>query len=119
MCCATDAQPTGGSGVGAGSIVSQAAWGDWKELHATRFPNNNLTTITQRISAAGFTPGLWMAPLTADLHSTLAAEHPDWILRQVRTVSQHGGLGLTSNCLHREILLVRGGGEGVARTPSV
>jgi hypothetical protein len=82
---ATDAQPVVGD-------FSQAAWGDWKDLHATRFPNNNLTTITQRISAAGFTPGLWMAPLTADLHSTLAAEHPDWILRQVRTLCQYGGL---------------------------
>lgn len=64
------------------AVAAQAAWGDWKDLHATRFPGNNLKHITERISAAGFTPGLWMAPLTADLDSTLAAEHPDWILRQ-------------------------------------
>jgi hypothetical protein len=29
------------------------------------------------------TPGLWMAPFACDIHSTLAKEHPDWILKRV------------------------------------
>ena len=32
--------------------------------------------------AASMTPGLWMAPFACDIHSTLAKDHPDWILKR-------------------------------------
>jgi hypothetical protein len=54
----------------------QPLYGDWwfdEEL----FPDGP-AWIAAEIRARGFTPGLWMAPLTADVDSQLVAEHPEW-----------------------------------------
>ena len=37
--------------------------------------------LAREIRAAGFTPGLWLAPFIVDPRSRLAKEHPDWLLR--------------------------------------
>ena len=37
--------------------------------------------LAKEIRAAGFTPGLWLAPFIVDPRSRLAKEHPDWLLR--------------------------------------
>jgi alpha-galactosidase len=58
----------------------EAQVGDWLEFN-NRFPNG-VSGISEDISAAGFTPGLWLAPFIVHPNSRLAYEHPDWLLRK-------------------------------------
>jgi len=60
--------------------------GDWEPNE--RFPAG-MDAFARRIRIAGFTPGLWLAPLIASRSSRLFNEHPDWFLRdeQSRLVS--------------------------------
>ncbi|REG10414.1 glycoside hydrolase family 36 protein [Pelolinea submarina] len=58
----------------------EAQVGDWLEFN-NRFPNG-VSGISEEISAAGFTPGLWLAPFIVHPNSRLAYEHPDWLLRK-------------------------------------
>jgi len=57
----------------------QISLGDW-EWNDKLFPSGP-QAITQKISDAGYVPGLWIAPLIIDLRSQVAAEHADWLLR--------------------------------------
>jgi len=57
----------------------QADVGDWFERNA-KFPHD-LRWLSDRIRAAGLTPGLWLAPFSAKLTAKIEQEHPDWILR--------------------------------------
>jgi alpha-galactosidase len=57
----------------------QAAIGDWLETNA-RFPHG-LAPLTRAIVERGFEPGLWLAPFIARPESTLAREHPGWLVR--------------------------------------
>jgi alpha-galactosidase len=56
----------------------QADVGDWEANG--RFPSG-MEALARRIEAAGFTPGLWLAPLLVRPTSRLYREHPDWLLR--------------------------------------
>jgi alpha-galactosidase len=56
----------------------QAAIGDWL-LRAPTFPTP-LDALAADISAAGFQPGLWLAPFLAAPTSALAHQHPEWLL---------------------------------------
>jgi alpha-galactosidase len=58
----------------------QAAIGDWL-LRAPAFPTP-LEDLAADITAAGYVPGLWVAPFLASPRSVVAAEHPDWIVRR-------------------------------------
>ncbi len=60
----------------------QTQWGDWTERNA-RFPHD-FRWLAERIRGSGFTPGLWLGPLTAHPKSALATQHPDWLLRAPR-----------------------------------
>jgi len=60
----------------------QTQWGDWTERNA-HFPHD-FRWLAERIRGSGFTPGLWLGPLTAHPKSTLATQHPDWLLRTPR-----------------------------------
>lgn len=60
----------------------QTTWGDWTERNA-RFPHE-LKWLADRIRGSGFTPGLWLGPLTAHPKSQLTTAHPDWVLRDRR-----------------------------------
>lgn len=61
----------------------QSAWGDWSTLDATKFSSLlSMETVMQRVREAGFIPGIWMAPFACDKFSTLAKEHPNWILKK-------------------------------------
>lgn len=60
----------------------QNIWGDWTERNE-RFPHT-LKWLADRIRGSGFTPGLWLGPLTAHPQSRLATSHPDWLLRDAR-----------------------------------
>jgi len=51
-------------------------YGDW-EWREDRFPSGP-RGLSDAIRALGLTPGLWMAPFTADPNSAIVAEHPDW-----------------------------------------
>ena len=59
----------------------QAAWGDWLTPNA-KFPDG-LRPFAAAARAAGFVPGLWLAPAALTQDSALAA-HPEWILRDAR-----------------------------------
>ena len=58
----------------------EAQVGDWLEFNS-RFPNG-VSGISEEISTAGFTPGLWLAPFIVHPTSRLAYEHSDWLLRK-------------------------------------
>lgn len=57
----------------------QTGTGDWEV--AGNFPEG-MAGIARWITAAGFVPGIWSAPFFADLHSRVAQEHPDWLVRK-------------------------------------
>ncbi len=57
----------------------QCAVGDWLCVQDT-FPKG-MKHIADSIRAAGYAPGLWLAPFVCETKSRLFAEHPDWIVR--------------------------------------
>ncbi len=57
----------------------QADIGDWTTANE-KFPRG-LAPLAHDITNAGFTPGIWLAPLLAGENSRLYAEHPDWVIR--------------------------------------
>jgi alpha-galactosidase len=57
----------------------QSAIGDWLRTN-DKFPSG-LPALAQEIAAAGFRPGIWLAPFLAGPDSRVATEHPDWLAR--------------------------------------
>lgn len=57
----------------------QTAIGDWLSLNA-KFPGG-MRTLTDRIHAAGFEAGIWLAPFLVAENSAVFHDHPDWVLR--------------------------------------
>jgi len=57
-------------------------YGDWYEWMEERFPNGP-AWLSQQIRDRGLTPGLWMAPFTADPLSQIVADHPDYFIDPV------------------------------------
>jgi alpha-galactosidase len=55
----------------------QAAVGDWRGL-SPRF--SSMRDLASRIHDGGRRAGIWVAPFTVAEHSTLAADHPDWLM---------------------------------------
>ena len=53
--------------------------GDWFSFRPT-FPEG-VAPLAGEIEAAGFTPGLWLAPFILQRDSRLAQDHPEWLLR--------------------------------------
>ncbi|MDY6872905.1 MAG: glycoside hydrolase family 36 protein [Chloroflexota bacterium] len=53
--------------------------GDWFEF-VPGFPNG-LKPIVEKTATADLTPGVWLAPFIVHPKSKLAAEHPEWLLR--------------------------------------
>ncbi len=89
----------------------QAMWGDWTARNE-RFPHD-FQWLAGRIRGSGFTPGLWLGPLTAHPKSRLAIEHPDWLLR-----TRHGrpvSPGLISGFLGRALDPTHPGVQGHIR----
>lgn len=56
-----------------------AGLGDWY-VDATVWPDG-LHPLTDHVRGLGMEFGLWVEPEMVNLHSNLAREHPDWILR--------------------------------------
>ena len=57
----------------------QAATGDWLTANE-RFPSG-MAALAARIGEAGFTPGLWLAPLVLHESSATLRDHPEMVLR--------------------------------------
>jgi alpha-galactosidase len=57
----------------------QADIGDWTTTNE-KFPRG-MGPLARDIKDAGFTPGIWLAPLLAGETSRLFAEQPDWMIR--------------------------------------
>ena len=57
----------------------QRAIGDWLEPNA-KFPHG-LRWLAERIRAAGFDAGIWLAPFLVRPEARLFHERPDWLLR--------------------------------------
>jgi alpha-galactosidase len=57
--------------------------GDWLDVKP-QFPRGMKPLIAE-IEAAGFTPGLWIAPFMVGNRSRLYADHPDWVVRRRAT----------------------------------
>lgn len=55
--------------------------GDWLDVKP-QFPRG-MKPLLHDIAAAGFTPGLWIAPFLVGNRSRLYAEHPDWVVQRV------------------------------------
>ena len=53
--------------------------GDWLDVKP-QFPRG-MKPLIEEIAAAGFTPGLWIAPFLVGNRSRLFAEHPDWVVQ--------------------------------------
>lgn len=56
----------------------QACLGDWRAND--KFPNG-MAWIAENIQQAGYTAGLWLAPLAVAPASSIFQQHPDWLLR--------------------------------------
>lgn len=54
--------------------------GDWTSPDPLRFPQG-MGCFPERIRELGMLPGLWLAPFLVEKESVVAAEHPDWLLR--------------------------------------
>lgn len=52
--------------------------GDW-DANPERFPNG-MKAIADAIHERGMTAGIWIAPFTVSVNSTLAKEHPEWLV---------------------------------------
>lgn len=57
--------------------------GDWLDVKP-QFPRG-MQPLLADICAAGFTPGLWIAPFMVGNRSRLHREHPDWVVRDRNT----------------------------------
>jgi alpha-galactosidase len=57
--------------------------GDWLAFKP-QFPRG-MAPLVAEIAAAGFTPGLWIAPFLVGNRSRLFREHPDWVVRDRAT----------------------------------
>jgi alpha-galactosidase len=58
----------------------QTAWGDWHGA-LPRFPKG-LAPLSAAIAEKGFTPGLWLAPVSIDKFSKLLKANPKWALKK-------------------------------------
>ncbi len=57
--------------------------GDWLEVK-TKFPRG-MKPVLDEIRAAGFVPGLWIAPFMVGNRSRLFRNHPDWVVKDRET----------------------------------
>jgi alpha-galactosidase len=57
----------------------QSHTGDWL-VPNEKFPSG-MKALAEEISAAGYTPGLWLSPFVLNEHSAALREHPDMVLQ--------------------------------------
>ncbi len=57
----------------------QTAVGDWLSIDSKKFPNG-MKYIADKIHEKGLKAGLWLAPLSCQVNSQIAKEHPEWLI---------------------------------------
>lgn len=57
----------------------QTRVGDWLSVNQ-KFPRG-MKFLADEIKAAGYRPGIWLAPLSAEKKSDIVKNHPDWLLK--------------------------------------
>lgn len=57
----------------------QRALGDWLEVNDKFL--SGMKALAKKIKAAGYKPGLWVAPFICDRESDVYKNHPEWILK--------------------------------------
>ena len=57
----------------------QTAVGDWLSIDSKKFPGG-MKLIADKIHEKGMMAGLWLAPLSTQIKSKVAKEHPDWLI---------------------------------------
>ena len=68
----------------------ESAVGDWLDVDGKKFPSG-MKAAAEKIESAGMKPGLWLAPFAAEKESKLAANHPEWLLRDEKGEPVVGG----------------------------
>lgn len=58
----------------------QTAVGDWLSIDKKKFPNG-MKPVADKIHEKGLKAGIWLAPFGAQRGSKVAAEHPDWLVK--------------------------------------
>lgn len=53
--------------------------GDWLNINKKQFPHG-MRPVADAIRAAGYKPGIWIAPFWADERSETFRKHPDWFI---------------------------------------
>ncbi len=59
----------------------QTATGDWLSTDPKKFPNG-MKYLADMIHEKGYLAGIWLAPFCAQLTSTVAKEHPEWLIKE-------------------------------------
>jgi alpha-galactosidase len=54
--------------------------GDFLTIDKKKFPNG-IKPIVEKIHSLGMKAGVWMAPISAEVNSVIAKEHPDWLIK--------------------------------------
>ncbi|HEV8190975.1 MAG TPA: glycoside hydrolase family 36 protein, partial [Ktedonobacterales bacterium] len=67
----------------------QSAVGDWTDIN-DKFPDG-MAALAARIRTADYRPGIWLAPFTVAANSTLAREHPGWLIQDEAGKPLFGG----------------------------
>ena len=57
--------------------------GDWDKPDASRFPEG-MGFYAREARERGLVPGIWLAPFLVEKESQVAAEHPEWLLRNAQ-----------------------------------
>jgi alpha-galactosidase len=71
----------------------QTGIGDWLSRRVDRFPSP-LADLASSIEATGRAAGIWTAPFLVGADSTLAREHPDWLVGGGDDAFQHWEQGV-------------------------
>lgn len=58
----------------------QTAVGDWLSIDKKKFPHG-MKPIADEIHKDGLKAGIWLAPFGAQFNSTVAKQHPDWLIK--------------------------------------
>lgn len=58
----------------------QQAVGDWLITDNSKFPNG-MKYIADKIHEKGYKAGIWLAPFNAQVNSSIAKNHPDWLIK--------------------------------------
>lgn len=67
----------------------QETVGDWLKPNG-KFPSG-MKAVANEIKAAGYRPGIWLAPFVCEKKSFIYREHPEWLLRNARGVPVKAG----------------------------